>query len=144
MFVTNDLRPTREEIIEKAHIGSTTDLCRKYASDDFAFQMMPIENFERLRDLIQIEIDKLLSDPTYQMITKLKVKDKIKRNKDGIFLRISGSYFSDRQGISFNKKNGFIGFCAEMDGCNRIPFVVGFINWIDELRKKPSILAQTI
>lgn len=28
-------------------------------------------------------------------------------------------------------ENEWVGFCAEMSGCNRIPFLVGFVNWVD-------------
>jgi hypothetical protein len=126
-----------EEIINKSHEYCAAELCRKYIGDDFDFSKMPFSNFKRLAELTQKEIDRLLADKTYQMIPQLKIKDKIKKNKEGIFLRISGSYFNDREGISFNfKASPIVGFCAEMSGCNRIPFIVGFLNWIDEIGVK--------
>jgi hypothetical protein len=136
MFITNELRPRREEIVERSHEFIAASLCRSYVGDDYLFSKMPVSNFERLSVLIQKEINKLLADESYSMVSKLKVKDKIKKNKDGIFLRVSGSYFSDREAISFNSKNNFVGFCGWADGCNRTPFILGFINWIDELGAK--------
>jgi hypothetical protein len=136
MFITNELRPRREEIISRSHESIASSLCRSYVGDDFLFSKMPISNFERLSALIQKEIDKLLADESYSMVGRLKVKDKIKKNKDGIFLRVSGSYFSDREGVSFNYKNNFVGFCDWADGCNRTPFILGFLNWVDELEGK--------
>lgn len=126
-------RPKRQEIIDRSHEFGASDLCRKYVGDDFLFSAMPISNFERLSVLIQKEIDKLLADESYSMVSKLRVKDKIKKNKDGVFLRVSGSYFSDREGISFNSRDNFIGFCGWADGCNRTPFILGFLDWVDEL-----------
>lgn len=134
MFVTAELRPRKQEILDNSHKCNSSQLCREYIDGDFLFEKMPMSNFYKLAELIQKEIDKLGNDPTYSMIPKLKVKDKIKKNKDGVFLRISGSYFNDREGISFNFRNNFVGFCAEMDGCNRTPFIVGFLNWIEELK----------
>lgn len=134
MFITAELRPKRENIISVSHEYCASELCRKYVGDDFDFSKMPFSNFYRLAELIQKEIDKLLTDETYSMIPQLAIKEKIKKNKNGIFLRISGSYFSDREGISFNfERNPFVGFCDEMSGCNRTPFIIGFLNWIDEL-----------
>ena len=125
----------REEILNSAHLITSNDLARKYF-DQFGidFAGLNMSDFEKLKSLIQIEIDKLLADTEYQMITKLRVKDKIKKNKQGVFLRISGNYFTDREGISFNNRNPlFIGFCTEMSGCNRIPFITGFVKWVDFL-----------
>jgi hypothetical protein len=133
MFVTADLRPNKQDIINNSHNNNAKELCRKYIGDDLLFAKIPFSNFRRLAELIQKEIDELLTDNSYDMIGELKVKELIKKNKDGIFLRISGSYFGDREGISFYFSNNFVGFCGEMSGCNQTPFIIGFLNWIDEL-----------
>lgn len=136
MFVTNELRPNKQEIIDKSHLQVATKLCRQYVGDDFLFSKFPMIRFERLSKLIQKEIDKLLADESYSMVPKLRIKDKIQKNKDGIFLKVSGSYFSDREAISFYTRDNFIGFCGWADGCNRTPFVIGFLNWVDELQEE--------
>ncbi len=131
----------RQEILNNSHLSSSSNLARQYfAESGIDFLCLEVDDFNKLRSFIQIEISKLEADSTYPMIKKLRVKPKIINNKDGIFLRIAGIYFTNREGISFNinynSRPLFIGFCAEMDGCNRIPFIRGFVKWVDFLKTK--------
>jgi len=135
-FIVAELRPKRQEILDKSHQNISSELCRKYVGDDFYWSRFPLKAFELLAKLTQKEIDILSADKSYAMIPKLKIKDKIRTNrKNGVFIRVSGDYFNDREAFSFNFQDSFIGFCGEMSGCNRTPFITGFINWVDELNK---------
>jgi hypothetical protein len=136
MFITAELRPKRQEILDKSHENISSVLCRRYAGDDYDWSALPLKAFELLAKLTQKEIDILAADKSYDMIPRLRIKDKIRINKkDGVTIRVSGSYFKDREAFSFNFKDSFIGFCGEMSGCNRTPFITGFVNWVDELNK---------
>jgi hypothetical protein len=133
MFITAELRPRKQEILDSSHQKISSELCRKYAGDDFDWSNLTLKAFELLAKLTQKEIDILSADKSYDMIPSLRVKDKIRTNKDGVFIRVSGSYFTNREAFSFNFRDDFVGFCGEMSGCNRTPFITGFVNWIDEL-----------
>jgi len=134
------MKDKRKEILDHSHLNSTNELARIYFRESgINFSNLEMKAFEELQLLIQIEIDKLLDDTSYRMITELKVKPIIQRTRyseHGIFLRISGSYFSDREAISFWTNPLKIGFCGEMSGCNRIPFITGFIKWVDLLKRR--------
>lgn len=133
----------RKEILANSHLNSVKESARKYfVQSGINFSSLTSADFDKLQQFIQFEIDKLLADPEYRMIKELRVKAKIKRGKDYLSIRIAGSYFSDREGISFNtnytasnSRALFIGFCAEMSGCNQTPFIMGFIKWVDYLEE---------
>lgn len=67
----------------------------------------------------------------------LSAKMDIKRKSNGVItqcnLYCNGSYFTRRQGISF-EKGGWIGFCGWADTGNTQPFVTTFIKWCDTLK----------
>ena len=76
------------------------------------------------------------------MINEPKLKGRntnIKLNKNGKIkfaeLRVKGTYFDDREAITFNE-DGFIGFCGWADGYNLTPFVTGFKDWCDYISKR--------
>jgi len=128
----------KQEIFEKAHLNESSNLAREY----FSQCSLKIENInkkdcEKLSEFITTEINLLLTDKTYSMVRELRMNKKILVDKYGIYLFTDGSYFSKRQAISFehDKSDGykFIGFCGWASGCNRIPYLKGFINWCDSL-----------
>lgn len=126
----------KKDIFEKAHLGESSDLTRKYFEEKgLRVESIHLKQCEKLSEFIQIEIDKLSKDKSYQMIEDLKMNPKIRIDEAGIFLFTDGSYFKKRQAISFehHKKDNykFIGFCGWASGCNRIPFIRGFIEWCD-------------
>lgn len=47
---------------------------------------------------------------------------------EAAFLRVDGSYFEDREAISFNG-DGFIGFCGWASSKNERPFLDAFEEW---------------
>jgi len=130
-----DIKQLRKDIFDNSHIERSKESAREYFRiSGIQLSNLTARDFDKLKEFVTIEINKLLADPSYRMIPELRVS-KIKENKSGIFLRISGSYFSDREGISFNLwKPLFIGFCAEMSGCNQTPFIKGFVKFVDYLR----------
>lgn len=50
------------------------------------------------------------------------------------FIKIDGSYFKKREGISFNK-SGFIGFGGEFSDVNVEPILKAFIKWCNKVSK---------
>jgi hypothetical protein len=51
------------------------------------------------------------------------------------FIKIDGSYFNKREGISFNE-NGFIGFGGEFSTVNTEPILTAFCKWCDSLSRE--------
>ncbi|MFY0516500.1 hypothetical protein ACOMCU_01525 [Lysinibacillus sp. UGB7] len=62
----------------------------------------------------------------------LKKQVKILKRTGLIFayLRVDGSYFHNREAISFNK-DGFIGFGGEFSSNNTQPYLKAFVRWCD-------------
>jgi len=128
--MTNKLK---EEIIEKAHLYSAQTLARRYYNEaKIDFADLNHKDFEDLRDLIQKEISKLLVDQSNQVAPGLEMESKIKNNREGVFLTVCSDYFKNRQAISFCRFS--IYFCSWADGYNQTPFILGFINWVDNLK----------
>ena len=128
------------EIFEKAHQEESSELSRKYfESLGLRVQDIILSDCEKLSRFIQDEMYVLLADKSYSMVTDLRMHKKIRVDECGIFLYTDGSYFSKRQAISieFNKTDGFkfIGFCGWASGCNRIPFIKGFVKWCDWMKE---------
>jgi hypothetical protein len=48
-------------------------------------------------------------------------------------IRVNGTHFEDREGITFNK-DGFIGFSGWADSTNKVPFIESFIEWVNALK----------
>ena len=72
-------------------------------------------------------------------INPLKKKEMVFDKKTGglieAYIRVQGSYFGDREGISFNKEKQFIGFAGWSDGTNIYPFLTAFMEWIEKYKK---------
>ena len=138
-----------EKIFEKAHLNESSDLAREYFTKcGLNFLDVNLDNCKKLRQLINLECYKLLDDENYSMIKDLDVNLKIKKDKWGIYLTARGSYFSEREAISFynpktNDKTMTIGFCGWASGCNRIPFIKGFIKWCDWMKEKKNKMEKT-
>jgi hypothetical protein len=125
---------TKEEILEKAHLNESSELCRTYFKEKGLFVIRyPFDYFYKLRKFIQEETYPLLIDKSYQMISELRMVEKIQINNKYAYLFTAGSYFDKREAISFDFRKKFIGFCGWASGCNRLPFIRGFIKWCDWL-----------
>ncbi len=134
----------RTEILAKAHLLDSNELAKEYYIEvGLSFKGISDTDYELLSEMIQKEIDILLADKSYQMIKSLRIS-KIKATKAYVSLRIEGmvrilkaegSYFKSREGITLHAEDELIvTFCCEMSGCNRIPFITGFVNWVDKLK----------
>ena len=128
----------RQKIMQISHTPESAELSRQYFSlIGLRIESVKLKQCEVLSDYIQKEIYVLLADESYSMIKDLKMHKKIQVNEHGIFLFTDGYYFKKRQAISFefskDSEHKFIGFCGWAAGCNRIPYVKGFIKWCDYL-----------
>ncbi len=131
----------REKILKKAHLNESSELAREYFNNlGIKFKEIKLSQYHRLKEFIDSEILPLLADKSYSMISKLRMKDRIIKDKYGVYLTTSGSYFSKREAISFynpenNDKTILLGFCGWASGCNRLPYIRGFIKWCDWMKK---------
>jgi len=133
----------KKEILNKAYLPMSSELAREYFNLlGLRIESVKLNQCKILSNYIQKEIDILLKDGSYNMIDKLRMNPKIKSDKFGIFLFTDGYYFKKRQAVSFEFSNDsehkFIGFCGWASGCNRIPFIKGFVKWCDTLTPNPS------
>ena len=126
----------KQKIYDKAHFEESNDLARIYFDKSgITLKDASKEDFEELSRLIQLEMYKLLGDESYRMIKDLRMCKKILINKSGVFLYSSGSYFDKREAISFRiDSEKAVYFCCWASGCNRIPFIKGFIKWCDWMK----------
>ena len=72
-------------------------------------------------------------------INPLRKKDVSFDRKTGklkeAYIRVQGSYFGDREGISFNPEKQFIGFAGWSDSINVQPFLSAFMEWVNKYKK---------
>jgi len=141
---TNTVRQEelKKQILNQSHIYDTVALAKEYF-DELRLKSYDItlEQAKTLKNFINASIYPLLLDKTYSMVTDLEV-DKIKIKKNiGIYIRCKGGYFSDREAITLYK-DGKVGFCGWASGCNRIPFMEGFIKWCDWLKSLDKRIGQ--
>lgn len=124
----------KEKIFETAHLEESSELARTYF-DECGLKMSDVnlDNVEKLKEFITKEMLPLLADEGYHMVKRLRMNKKIKIDKDGVHLYTDGSYFNKRQAIDFWFAEK-IRFCGWASGCNRIPFIKGFIKWCDYMR----------
>ena len=130
------------ELFEKAHLEESSNLAREYfTSCKLNYSNIDLDNCKKLRQFINQECFKLLEDESYSMIKDLEVNVKIKKDKWGFYLTARGSYFKEREAGSFwnpktNDLSIEVGFCGWASGCNRIPFIKGFVKWCDWMKGK--------
>lgn len=125
------MKELREKILSESHIYDTVALAKEYFDKSGLKSWdIDLEQAKTLKNFINSKIYPLLLDKSYSMVKDLEVnKIKIKKNI-GIYLKCKGSYFADREAITLYK-DGKIGFCGWASGCNRIPFMEGFVQWCD-------------
>lgn len=133
-----EMKLTREEIMRVAHLNESSELARKYFKDlELDYSKIKESDLYKLREFMLDETYPLLADKTYSMIKELTMdrKIKVKFKRELLIeaeLYTNGSYFTRREAITFNE-DGFIGLCGWASGCNRIPFINGFVKWCDYL-----------
>ena len=129
----------KTEILEQAHENKSSDLARAYFYENgLSFENIKMSDYYKLSEFIEEEIKPLLADKSYHMVERLRMCDKIKKDKYGFYLLTNGAYFKEREAISFynpknNDKKLLIGFCGWASGCNRLPYIRGFVKWCDYL-----------
>ena len=136
----------KEKIFETSHLEESSELARQYFDEcGLVVKYIPISYYEKLSEFITAEMLPLLADKTYHMVERLRMDKKIWKDEDGIYLTTSGSYFSKRDAIAFSKRDAIafwfkdkIIFCPWASGCNRIPYIKGFVRWCDYLKQLNS------
>ena len=124
----------RNQIFELAHREESSELCRQYFSMiGLRMSDVNLNNCYKLSEFITNEMLPLLADKSYHMVERLRMCPKIKKDKEAIYLFTSGSYFSKRDAICFWFEDKII-FCPWASGCNRIPYINGFVKWADWLK----------
>jgi hypothetical protein len=132
------LAELEQAILRTAHINASSVLAREYFKElGLNYSKIKESDLYKLREFILDSMYPLLADKTYSMIKELTMDRRIKSKfkKDLLIeseLYANGSYFTRREAITFNE-DGFIGFCGWASGCNRIPFINGFIAWCNYL-----------
>jgi len=88
-----------------------------------------------LINLINSEIIKFRNKDKDCCLRYVNNKYNCKKHKDSFIwvdLSVKGTYFDNRQAISF-ERDGFIGFAGWASTINRQPFIDGFIKWCDKV-----------
>jgi len=99
----------------------------------------------RLGELIDIELSSYNSKRVTPHFINVIKKSLLIKNYSGfrtVFILGKGSYFPNREIISFNKQydtntynQHFIGFCGECDNDNMQPILKAFMKWCKEIIK---------
>ena len=120
----------------------TRDEAREYfKSLDLSYKDISEIDVYILTKYIEVELDNYYKNGgDHAKSMDLRVKAPLKKNvkvlkRSGLqyaYIRVAGSYFENREAISFNK-DGFIGFGGELDSKNTTPIIKGFCNWCDYL-----------
>ena len=132
---------TKEEIFDTSHLDASSDLARAYFKEcGLKIEEVTLIQCAELIEFITDEIKPLLADKSYQMVKDLRMNKRIKKDKYGIYLLTDGSYFKERQAVSFLLGNRRIIFCNWASGCNRIPYIKGFVKWCDYLKEQKENL----
>lgn len=131
--ISSLLEINKKEVFEKAHLEESSGLARQYFKGlGLGRYDITENNCSMLRVFIDREINILLADTSYSMIKNLRTNSQIKFDKTEVCLYVDGAYFKKRNAITFEfYNNNFIRFCGWASGCNRIPFIKGFIYWCD-------------
>lgn len=118
----------------------TRDKAREYfKSKGLDYSKINLEDIKKLSEIASEELEEYLKKGGFhaqQMgmnVRKLRVKDVKVLKKTGLQcarIKIQGSYFHDREGITFSS-TGFIGFGGELSDTNIQPILKAFYRWCD-------------
>lgn len=132
----------------------TSAYAREYFKNKgLSYNLITEELFDKLKLFFKIELNNYVTDgdehskKIAMCLSKKEYKiNKPKFNhKDGLlhgFIQVDGSYFKNREAISFNE-NGFIGFAGWSDSNNIQPIIKAFINWCDSIVLTPDTVTDT-
>lgn len=120
---------------------SERQIAREYfKKSNLTYDDIDMNDIYKLIQILNVKITE--TNSCMLMINEPKLRERntnVKLNKKGklVFakIRVKGTYFADREAITFNE-DGFIGFCGWADGYNLTPFIVGFKEWCDYLENK--------
>jgi len=118
----------------------TKDECRQLFIDKgLSYKDINLSKIHELKELLIIELLEFHKTNPHIDLKFKKTGSKgkgCKFNEDGsvnkYFLMVSGSYFNDREAISFNQ-DGFIGFAGWADSTNVSPMLNAFEKWVEEI-----------
>lgn len=120
---------------------SERQIAREYfKKSNLTYDDIDMNDIYKLIQILNVKITE--ANSRMLMINEPKLRGRntnVKLNKKGklVFaeIRVKGTYFADREAITFNE-DGFIGFCGWADGYNLTPFIIGFKEWCDYLESK--------
>lgn len=120
----------------------TNDEARAYfVSKGLSYSKITENMIARLQELLTIELEKYLvyggkhakeMGLTLRKPLKKQIKILKRTGLQFAYLRVDGSYFHNREAISFNK-DGFIGFGGKFSSVNIQPMLKAFCKWCDEI-----------
>lgn len=98
------------------------------------YDMLTPANVQRLRAHIN---EQMKSDGLIQGTLRCHQRGVRKNTPNGLYvtIRCKAYYFDDREAVSFNP-DGFIGFAGWASENNVQPILVGFVNWVEEMKLK--------
>lgn len=114
------------------------DDARQYFKDKgLTYDVLSTYTIDLLASIIQNEIMSMRKDQDDCILLRINdckySKKQLKANKfDNAYLTVKGTYFDNREAISFNT-DGFIGFAGWAGTKNTQPFINGFVKWCDKL-----------
>lgn len=119
----------------------TREEARQYFADSgLSYEKLKPQDITLLIQMLEAKLlEHYLSGELTAKEMRLSVSRPLKKytkfNKNGLvyaFIKVDGSYFSNREGISFNADK-FIGFCGEFDTYNTRPILQAFYRWCEYL-----------
>lgn len=119
-------------------VRMTNDEARQYFKDKgLTYDVLTPYTIDLLTNMVQQEIMQMRKEQEDCILICVNycehTKEQLKRKKfNNIYLTVRGTYFSDREAISFNT-DGFIGFAGWACSKNVKPFIDGFVKWCDEI-----------
>lgn len=118
------------------------DDAREYFIEkELSYSQITENDLGKLQTLFKEELELYRNSGNQHAIEMgLKFRKPLKKNikvlkRTGLqyaYFRVDGSYFHNREAISFNK-DGFIGFGGEFSSVNTQPMLKAFMRWCDEI-----------
>lgn len=120
-----------------------SDELRDKFNSDFDYTNIEKEDLQVLAMFLDSECANhyLHGDHTKFWVSKIKFNKDENGSMQSVFIRVSGTYFNNREAVSFNG-DGFIGFCGWADSINSEVIYRGFLQWLAYLREKWGIEAD--
>lgn len=116
-----------------------TDVLRKLFNKHFSYKNIGSKELFKLKNILKEELNSFFNQNHWIKFYNRNNKNDLQFNPDGsieyAFLRCKGSWFDDREAISFNR-DGFIGFAGWADSTNIRPFRRAFFKWLIWLKKE--------